>query len=106
MEQITFSNRLKKAGLTVKSGRIAKAYTTAVKRLLAFEGGRMHLIAWSKNGGHFNLNTTEHRYMLQVLQALKLKYTTGNDAIRRGATGEYIEITAKELAKLNGCEAF
>lgn len=58
---------------------------------------RLHLKWWDTN--FRTLKETKHYSMIEFLDALKVKYTTGNDAPRGGVTGDYIEITRKEARK-------
>ena len=50
---------------------------------------------WTSGRGRFCSNCDYTRDIIEVLDALRIKYTTGNDAPRGGLTGNFIKIISK-----------
>lgn len=50
---------------------------------------------WTSGSGRFITNLDHESAICAALDILKIKYQTGNDAPRGGATGKYIKILTK-----------
>ena len=59
-----------------------------------FRGGVIRPV-WTSGRGRFCTNCDHTRDICAVLDALRVKYVTGNDAPRGGLTGNYIKIITK-----------
>lgn len=76
------------------NGKVAIRYQHAVKTLQnqTAKVERYHLKFWQGSKRHMTLNTTDYHQFLDVCKRYNLRFTTGNDAPKGGATGDYIEV--------------
>lgn len=58
------------------------------------EGDKIR-VCWTSGRGRFTTNLDHGNTICAALDLLKIKYQTGNDAPRGGATGKYIKILTK-----------
>lgn len=58
------------------------------------DGGEVRPV-WTSGSGRYCKNCDHTRDVCAVLDALRVKYVTGNDAPRGGLTGNYIKIISK-----------
>ena len=100
MKLETIKSRLAAAGIWTKKNMLHANYTRAAQHLTNQGEVKLHLCYWSGTRRHMTLVDSDHRHLINMLDALRLKYETGNDAPRGGAAGEYILIPKSELKKV------
>lgn len=92
MKRETIEKRITEHLMT-KKGELMKKYSEPLD-WLKNSGNRRHTCRWHKSGRHLNLEDKTKNYT-DMLKALGIDYTTGNDAPKGGAEGFYIELTPK-----------
>ena len=103
MKRETIEKRIAEHLMT-KKGELMKKYSAPLF-WLKYYGNRTYTCRWLKNGRHFNLEDTTKNYT-DLLKALGIDYTTGNDSPRGGAGGNYIELTAKGFRQVEEFKAY
>lgn len=103
MKRETIEKRIEK-NLMTKEGELMKKYSEPLD-WLKNSGSRRHPCRWHKSGRHLNLEDKSGIYT-EMLKALGIDYTTGNDAPRGGAEGFYIELTPKGLRQVKEFQAY
>ena len=104
----TFKERLTKAGLNNKDGKMSERAKKAMdiiqaqSKLMRDNEIKLYLKAWSGNGRHRTLIESRYNLVIDFLNALKIKYETGNDAPRGGVEGDYIRIAKRNLTQFKG----
>lgn len=99
MKKETIIKRLTDAKIITKKGKINAFYYDSCRFLFhAKESSHFHLKSWYNKGAA--LKDTNHWRMIDLLKALKLNYSVGNDAPRGGVEGDFIYVHKKELRKL------
>lgn len=91
MKASTLKDRINKY-LTTAKGAIAKKFQNVEKVLL---GERHHGKHYSGSGHFISVANGTHFSTIEGLRLIGVDFTTGNDAPRGGATGDYVELTAK-----------
>lgn len=79
--------------LSTKSGKIANKYYHIYEFIRKAE--RFHGCSWNGGIRHMTLQDAKHRNLCEALDKIGVDYVVGNDAPRGGATGTYVELTAK-----------
>lgn len=97
MNTNTFYKRLQ--ALTTKEGKLRARYSRALWKLLTYPQVKIYPRQWMQNGRHSELLDYSASY-IEFFDALRLSYTTGNDAPRGGQTGYFIKLTPEALRKL------
>lgn len=103
MKRETIEKRIGE-NLMTKKGELMKKYGEPLW-WLKYSGNRHHPCRWHKSGRHFNLEDKTKDFT-DMLKALGIDYTTGNDAPRGGAEGFYIELTAKGKRQVKEFQAY
>lgn len=103
MKRETLEKRIAKH-LTNKAGNIYSVYKEPLDWLKTGRG-RAYPCRWHKNGRHFSLDDKSKRYF-EMLKALGIDYTTGNDSPKGGAEGFYLELTPKGLRQVKEFQAY
>lgn len=103
MKRETIEKRIVE-NLMTKKGELMKKYSAPLF-WLKYYGNRTYTCRWRKNGRHLNLEDKTKNYT-DMLKALDIDYTTGNDAPRCGAEGFYIELTAKGKRQVKEFQAY
>ena len=103
MKRETIEKRIAEHLMT-KKGELMKKYGEPMW-WLKYSGNRHYPCRWHKSGRHFNLEDKTKDFT-DMLKALGIDYTTGNDAPRGGAEGFYIELTAKGKRQVKEFQAY
>ena len=103
MKRETIEKRIAEKLMT-KKGELMKKYSEPLW-WLRLSRKRAYPCRWLKNGSHFNLEDKTKNYT-DMLKALGIDYTTGNDSPRGGAVGNYIELTAKGFRQVEEFKAY
>lgn len=103
MKRETIEKRIAEKLMT-KKGELMKKYIIPLNWLKNY-GDRQHTCRWHKNGRHFSLEDKTNDYT-DMLNALGIDYTEGNDAPRGGEEGNYIELTAKGKRQVKEFQAY
>lgn len=92
MKAQTLKQRISES-LSTKNGQIANKYIGIYEFIRKAE--RYHGCQWNGGINHMTLQDSKHRNLCEALTKLGIDYVVGNDAPRGGATGTYVELTAK-----------
>lgn len=92
MKAQTLKQRISE-NLSTKKGEIANKYYHLYEFIRKAE--RFHGCQWNGGLRHMTLQDARHRNLVEALTKLGIDYVVGNDAPRGGATGTYVELTAK-----------
>ena len=103
MKRETIEKRIAE-NLMTKKGELMNKYSEPLD-WLKNSGNRRHTCLWHKSGRHLNLEDKTKNYT-DMLKVLGIDYTTGNDAPRGGAEGNYIELTAKGKRQVKELQAY
>ena len=103
MKRETIEKRIAE-NLMTKKGELMKKYSAPLF-WLKYYGNRTHTCRWHKSGRHFSLEDKTDNYT-DMLKALGIDYTEGNDAPRGGEEGNYIELTAKGKRQVKEFQAY
>lgn len=87
---------MKLATLYTKQGKLRG---NIQKTINAIYGTKIYTDQWVGSGRRKSLQSI-HNNVVVLLDVLKLKYKTGNDAPKGGQEGNYIEISSRALAKI------
>lgn len=90
--------------LTSKAGKIYSKYQNPLN-WLRLGRERVHPCRWQHSGRHYTLND-KSEYYFEMLKALGIDYTTGNDAPKGGAEGFYIELTPKSRRQVKEYQSY
>jgi len=97
----TFTNETNKLNdmknLTKGNGELT---VNVLKGLEVITGTKIYTDTWVGSNRHKNLRSL-HSNVVLILDELKLKYKTGNDAARGGAEGNYINISKRAFDKIS-----
>ena len=103
MKRETIEKRIAE-NLMTKKGELMKKYGEPLW-WLRLCNRRAYPCRLMQNGSHFRLEDNRKDYF-EMLTALGIDYTTGNDSPRGGATGFYIELTAKGKRQVEEFKAY
>lgn len=92
MKAQELKNRISE-NLATKSGKIANKYYHIYEFIRKAE--RFHGCSWNGGLRHMTLQDAKHRNLCEALDKIGVDYVVGNDAPKGGATGTFIELTAK-----------
>jgi hypothetical protein len=81
--------------LTTNAGVLTKNTANAINSS-HFNGNKIYAKYYTGSGNHINLVDMSF-YIIGILNALKLKYSTGNDAPRGGKNGDFIKVSSKAI---------
>lgn len=106
MNATTMNKRFLNAGLLTSKNELKSGYDDDLNRLYNYfksakeSSIKLYLKTWSRSCGRYKLIDRAYFRTCEILQALKLKFETGNDAPRGGSEGDYILVSLKELRKI------
>lgn len=94
----TLKNKLDKAGIITKAGKINDHYASAVvnSRTDAKEK-RIYTFQW-RNKGRSARDTSER--VFAIVRALGYKYSFGNDAPKGGREGDFIQLYSRQAYRV------
>lgn len=92
MKAMELKNRINNE-LTTKKGDVASKYYHIYEFIRKAE--RFHGCSWNGGPRHMTLQDAKHRNLCEALDKIGVDYVIGNDAPRGGATGTFVELTAK-----------
>lgn len=87
---------MKLTTLYTKKGKLKSNIQKAID---CIHGTKIYTDQWVGSGRRKNLQSI-HSNVVELLNALGLKYKTGNDAPRGGQEGNFIKISARALTKI------
>lgn len=96
MKVVTIQKRFSKVSKDLRgiAREVAEQLAGIKSRKWYFKGSIIRP-CWTSGSGRFTTNLDHSQSICAVLDLLKIKYETGNDAPRGGATGKYIKILTK-----------
>lgn len=92
---------MKLATLYTKQGKLKSNIQKAIDGIY---GTKIYTDQWVGSGRRKNLQSI-HSNVVELLDALKLKYKTGNGAPRGGQEGNFIQISSRALAKIKNLKS-
>lgn len=96
MKQITILKRFEKNRKDLRGvAREVVEQLAGIKTRKWYFNGSIIRPCWTSGSGRFTTNLDHEGTICAALDLLKIKYQTGNDAPRGGATGKYIKILTK-----------
>ena len=84
--------------LYTKKGDLKKMYASQIR--MHATNTKIYPVSYSGRGRHINIVDNSF-YIKNAIELLGYKYSTGNDAPKGGASGNFIKISKKALAALN-----
>lgn len=96
MKTVTIQKRVSKVSKDLRGiAREVAEQLAGIKPRKWYFNGAIIRPCWTSGHGRFTTNLDHEGTICAVLDLLKIKYQTGNDAPRGGATGKFIKILTK-----------
>jgi len=87
---------MKYVNLYTKKGELKAEYKKAIESI---NSTKIYTCKWVGNGRRRNVSSIYSQVVI-ILDTLKLKYKTGNDAPRGGLEGDYVKISKRAFQKI------